>query len=358
MGFVYGATPALRRAVGPLAKGKSPTTRLEPMPPKRPSSEVLAFNNRIAEETSDLPRIWDVGAPAVRTAREEGQSVFGEIIRSDRATTMEIPGPAGPIPLRIIKPETVRGVYLHLHGGGWTLGSNDHADLVHERLADATGLAVMAPGYRLSPEHPYPAGPDDCEAAGAWLIDHAHELFDTDVLTIGGESAGAHLAAVTMIRLRNRLGTNCFSAAALMYGAYDLRGTPSVGAFGDQPLILNEPNTRWFVQQFAAGRDLTSPDISPLFADLSGLPSALFLVGDNDPLLDDSLFMDARWRAAGNESRLEIWPGAIHAFDFFDTRNARAARDSVHAFLSGVLARHSSNSRHSQRSIREILFLE
>ena len=309
------------------------------MTSSRPPAEVLAFNDRIAEETRDLPRIWDVGASAVRLAREEGRSVFGDIVRSDRARMLEIPGPAGPIQLRVISPAAVRGVYLHLHGGGWALGANDHADLLNERLADATGLAIVAPGYRLAPEHPYPAGPDDCEAAAVWLVEHSFERFGTDVLTIGGESAGAHLAAVTMIRVRDRLGANPFAAAALIYGAYDLRDTPSVSAFGDQPLILNEPNIKWFVEQFAAGEDLTRADISPLFADLSGLPPALFLVGDNDPLLDDSLFMDARWRAAGNESLLEIWPGGIHAFDFFDNVYGRAARDSIHSFLNDVLTR-------------------
>ncbi len=307
------------------------------MTPNRPPAEVLAFNDRIADETRDLPRMWDVGAPAVRQAREAGQSVFGDIVRSDRAHTFEIPGPAGPIQLRLISPATVRGIYLHLHGGGWTLGANDHADFVNERLADSTGLVVVAPRYRLAPEHPYPAGPDDCEAAAVWLVEHSLDRFGTDLLTIGGESAGAHLAAVTMVRMRKRLGANPFSAASLIYGAYDLRGTPSVAAFGDQPLILNQPNTEWFVEQFAAGEELTNPDISPLFADLSGLPPALFLVGDTDPLLDDSLFMDARWRAADNKSRLEIWPGGIHAFDFFDNSYGRAARDSIHSFLNEVL---------------------
>lgn len=300
---------------------------------------MLAFNDEVAAAMRDLPKIWDVGAPLARKAREEGKSVFGEIVRSDRAETIEFDGAAGPAALRVIRAERPRGVFFHIHGGGWVLGATHHADVRNEWLADATGLTVVAPAYRLAPEDPYPAAPDDCEAAALWLVEHAAQEFGTDVLTIGGESAGGHLSLVTMLRTRDRLGECPFALAALIYGAYDLRGTPSVRAFGDRPLVLNDPITRWFVEQFARGRDLTDPDISPLFADLSGLPPALFTVGDMDPLLDDSLFCYERYVAAGNEARLDVWPGAIHAFDYFDNDYGRRGRESIHAFLhSGLTA--------------------
>ena len=298
-----------------------------------PPADVLAFNDSIADAMRDLPRLWDVGPERARQVREEGKSIFGELVRSSRAETLDIPGPTGPISLRVLPAEDPRGVFFHIHGGGWVLGAADHADPLLERLVDATSLTVVAVDYRLAPEHPYPAGPDDCEAAAMWLVDNAAEVFGTDVLAIGGESAGAHLSVVTMVRLRDRIGGCPFLAAALLYGAYDLRGTPSTLAFGDQPLVLNTPNTRWFVDQFAGSEDLTDPDISPMFADLAELPPALFLVGTMDPLIDDSMFMQARWAAAGNTSTLEIWPGAIHAFDFFETDYGRAGRDSVHRFL-------------------------
>ena len=171
-----------------------------------------------------------------------------------------------------------------------------------------------------------------------WVTENAERVFGADTLTIGGESAGAHLAATTMIRLRDRHGLTPFAAALLTYGMFDVRGTPSARAFGDRPLILNTPIIRWFTEQFIGDLDASDPDISPLFADLRGLPPALFTVGDLDPLLDDSLFMAARWRAAGNQSRLDIWPGGIHAWDYFDTPYGRAGRDSMHAFLNEVLA--------------------
>lgn len=300
--------------------------------------EVLGFNDEIARTTKDLPPLWQVGPVEARAAREAGQSVFGPLILSERATTRTIEGSEGPVLLRIIRPETVRGVYLHIHGGGWVLGAAHHIDPLHDRMADASKVAVVSVDYRLAPEHPYPAGPDDCEAAALWLVENSDKEFGTDRLAIGGESAGAHLAAVTMLRLRDRHRLNPFAAAILSYGCFDLRGTPSLANYGAQPLILNTPVTRWFVEQFVPKHfDLANPDISPLFADLAGLPPALFTVGDRDPLIDDSSFMAARWARAGNLATLDIWPGAIHAFDYFDNAYGRAARDRVHQFLDSIL---------------------
>ena len=110
---------------------------------------------------------------------------------SSRARTLAIPGKDGnEIPLRVIAPAQPRGIYLHLHGGGWVLGGADMQDPMLERIADDTGQAIVGVEYRLAPEHPYPAGPDDCEAAAAWLVQNGKKEFGTDALTIGGESAG------------------------------------------------------------------------------------------------------------------------------------------------------------------------
>lgn len=299
---------------------------------------VLDFNAWVRAEMEALPSLWEVGAPIARQAREEGRSIFGELTRSPRAESIALDGPAGPIDLRVIRADDPAGVLLHIHGGGWVLGANHHADPRNEWLADATGLTVAATSYRLAPEHPYPAAPDDCEAAALWLVENAPEVLGTDRLVIGGESAGAHLALVTMLRLRNRLGRCPFSLALLTYGCFDLRGTPSVRAFGDRPLVLSTPIVEWFCDQFLAGADPDDPDVSPLFADLVGLPPALFTVGDADPLYDDSAFAYERYRAAGNDARLDVWPGAIHAWDYFDNEYGRLGRESIHEFIRDQLA--------------------
>jgi acetyl esterase/lipase len=190
-------------------------------------------------------------------------------------------------------------VYLHFHGGGWTLGAAHHMDVPNLTLARGCGLAVVSVDYRLAPEHPYPAGPDDCEAAALWVVEHARREFGCDWLAIGGESAGAHLAVVTLVRLRERHGFQGFRAAQLAYGAYDLSLTPSVRRWGPRNLILSTPIIEWFTDQFVGPELRRHPDVSPLYADLAGLPPALLTCGTLDPLLDDSLFLHARRQPRG-----------------------------------------------------------
>jgi acetyl esterase/lipase len=247
-----------------------------------------------------------------------------------------IPGPAGEIRLRVLVPESVRGVYLHLHGGGWTLGAAKQSDVRNWALARHCGLAVVSVDYRLAPEHPYPAGPEDCEAAALWLVKKASAEFGTTRLWIGGESAGAHLAVLTLLRLRDHNALQPFVGANLVYGAYDLSMTPSQRRWGERNLVLSTPILEWFTDFFVPDRARRrDPDVSPLYADLTGLPPALFSVGTLDPLLDDSLFMHARWLAAGSRAELAVWPGGIHGFDAFPTALSRAARARMDAFLRG-----------------------
>ena len=307
--------------------------------PAEAPAEVLAFNNALGLASAHLPKIYEVGPEVARQAREEGKSLFGALVYSDRAYGKTVEGPSGPVSFRVIPPAgESRGVFLHIHGGGWVLGGAHHHDPMLERLADATGLTVVSTYYRLAPENPYPAGPDDCERAAVWLYNNAVGVFGAELVAIGGESAGAHLAAVTCLRLRDRHGINPFKAVLLTYGAYDLRGTPSVREAGEGTLILTTTVIRWFTEQFAGPHDLSDPDISPIFADLRGLPPALFTVGTIDPLFDDSLFMFSRWLKAGNRAELAVWPEGIHAFDYFDNEYGRSARDVMHRFLKRVLA--------------------
>jgi acetyl esterase/lipase len=191
---------------------------------------------------------------------------------------------------------------------------------------------------RRAPEHPYPAAPDDCEDAALWLLEHGHRELGTPALyAIGGESAGAHLSVTTLLRLRDRHGiTGAFRAANLVYGGFDLSMTPSQRNWGDRALILSTEDMHWFGRCFAGDRtveELRDPDLSPLYAELRDLPPAYFSVGDLDPLLDDSLFMSARWQAAGNEAELRVWPECIHAFLAFPLAVARMARREQFEFL-------------------------
>ena len=308
--------------------------------PDSVAPDTRALNEAMVKLLTPLPDWWVVGAAATREARRRGDGPFPAPVFSARARTVTIQGKDGnQIPLRIIAPDTPRGVYLHIHGGGWVLGAADLQDPMLERVADTTGLAVVSVEYRLAPEHPYPAGPDDCEAAALWLTRNARAEFGTDALTIGGESAGGHLSAATVLRMRDRHGYTGFRGANLVYGAFDMSLTPSPRRFGDTRLVLRTIDIVQFANAFLpAVTDRRVPDISPLYDDLRGLCPALFSVGTADALLDDTLFMHGRWIAAGNAAELAVYPGGAHGFTLFPNALAQQAEARMHAFLRRVVA--------------------
>jgi acetyl esterase/lipase len=307
-------------------------------------AETREFNAELERLLATIPAVNTVPPEESRRARREGRGIFPAPVYVPEARVVQIDGPAGPIPLRIIAPEgESRGTFLHLHGGGWTLGDADAQDLRLQRLARDTGLTVVSVDYRLAPENPYPAGADDCEAAAVWLVgDQSAAIVGAEgPRAIGGDSAGGQLAACTLLRLRDRHGiTDAFDAAVLQYGAFDLSMSPSQRRWGDRNLVLSTPIIVWFADQFLPGRDpeqRRDPDISPLFADLSAMPPAIFTVGTADALLDDTLFMEARWRAAGNATELRIWPEAPHGFVSLPMTVADAALTAEHDFVNRTL---------------------
>jgi acetyl esterase len=307
-------------------------------------AETRAFNVELERKLATIPPTHTLPPEESRRIRREGLGIWPAPVFLEQARTLEIDGPGGRIPVRIIAPDREStGTFLHIHGGGWTLGENDMQDPRLDRLACETGLTVVSVGYRLAPEHPYPAGPDDCEAAALWLLaeEGRATVARAGSLAIGGDSAGGHLAAVTLLRLRDRHGiTGAFDAAVFQYGGFDLSMSPSQRLWGDRNLVLSKPIISWFADQFLPGRDREQrrdPDISPLFADLAGMPPAVFTVGTLDPLLDDTLFMEARWRAAGHATELRVWPEAPHGFVSLPMTVADAALSAEHDFLRRTL---------------------
>jgi acetyl esterase/lipase len=295
--------------------------------------ETAELNAKIERDLSALPPIYRFKPQDIRVSRAAGNSIWGPIRHVAEAQSRLIPGPAGEIPLRIFLPEEVWGVYLHMHGGGFMLGRADHFDEALNSIAKKCRVAVVSVDYRLAPEHPHPAAPDDCEAAAVWLVENAAAEFGSSRLVIGGESAGANLTAVTLLRMRDRHGFIGFSGAVLTYGAYDLSMTPSARNWGEKNLILTTRLIQWFHHNYVPSGDFADPDISPLNANLAGMPSALFTVGTLDPLIDDSLFMHMRWLAAGNSSELAVYPGGMHAFDAFPIALARQAKARIAEFI-------------------------
>ncbi|MDX3227566.1 alpha/beta hydrolase [Streptomyces sp. ME19-01-6] len=282
-------------------------------------AETLAFNEQFeAAAASRPPREQAPDATVLALLRRNRLGGDTPPVRLPQGRDLVV---AGGVGLRAFVPDHVEGVYLHIHGGGWAFGSAGGQDERLWRLAVQTRLAVVSVEYRLAPEHPFPAGPDDCEAAARWLVDHAKAEFGTGRLLIGGESAGAHLSVVTLLRLRDRHGiTGAFRAAHLLFGPYDLSMTPSQRSFGSKRLLSNTDTLRGSYELFTPGRGAEQrrdPEVSPLFADLAGLPPARIVVGTEDPLLDDSLFLSRRWQAAGAPVQLGVVAGAMHGFTLF-----------------------------------------
>lgn len=275
-----------------------------------------AFNAALISQLSKEPAWHTLTASQLRQRMARG--VLGAPPRrlDNKAEDRVISGPHGDIPLRLIKRRQARGVLLHFHSGGFVTGSHDGQDAFLYKRGKQSEFSVVSVGYRLAPEFSYPHAHDDCEAAALWLLEQGPELFGTERFVIGGESAGALLAASTLLRLRDRHQgvQEAFRLAVLSYGVFDLRGTPSARNWGETPLLLSTPLIEYFNRHYADGH-WQHPDASPLLADLRDLPPALLSVGTQDPLLDDSLFMAMRWHAAGNETDLRVYPDAPHAFD-------------------------------------------
>jgi acetyl esterase len=263
----------------------------------------------------------------------EVRAAQGRAALPDGAAAEEVTDAAGrTVRLRIFLPEDrpARGAYLDIPGGGFYLGPTAGGDARNAALASALGIAVVGVDYRLAPENPWPAAPDDCEAAARWLLEHAEDRFGTTRLAIGGSSAGATLVMTTLLRLRDAGLAASFAGAVLQFGSYDYSGhTPSGRRIADE----------YFIEVYAGHvADRTVPDVSPIFGDLRNLPPTLLVVGALDVVLEDSLVMAARLSAEGGEVDLRVYPESPHGFTGHPTSMARAALDDRDSWLADRLA--------------------
>ena len=225
------------------------------------------------------------GAPGAKLPPAPPSSAVGERV-------IDVGGGRDVRFMCLTPPTKPRGVYFYVHGGGWVAQSpDDYIQLLWE-IARNADVAVVAPIYRLAPEHPFPAAPDDVLAAASWLSTAGRRDYQGP-LVIGGDSAGGHLAALTLQRLRDEAHLTPFRAADLVYGAYDLSLSPSARLHGSRPPLTTDAIRRCVDWACPIG-DRTDPKISPLYGRTNDLPPALFSVGSGDTLLDDTLFMRAR----------------------------------------------------------------
>ncbi|HET9142237.1 alpha/beta hydrolase [Actinophytocola sp.] len=281
--------------------------------------------------TVDQARAADLAA--IKAAGGTGEPVHEVIDR-------RIPGPDGELPIRIYRPcDTAEAMptLVYFFGGGWTLGSIETSDAICRILANLVPCQVITVGYRLAPEHRFPAAVSDCYAATRWITRNAGEVgADPDRIAVGGDSAGGNLAAaVTLLARRDTEAP--LVAQVLVYPNTDYRGeTPSMRE-NDDPALFNRRSVAWYWKNYLStpddGRD---PLVSPLLADdHSGLPPALVITAEYDPLRDEGERYAERLRAAGVPVEATRYEGMIHGFYAMAASldAARVAHTQTAAFL-------------------------
>lgn len=237
-----------------------------------------------------------------------------------------------------VRPERDR-VLVHLHGGGYTAGSAEAYRGLAARLSAASARPVFAVDYRLAPEHPYPAALEDCVAAFRYLVRSGVAPGST---VMAGDSAGGNLMIATMLVLRGA-GEKLPAAAAGLSAQFDmsLSGDSVVSRAHRDPMISPE-SIRNCAAAYVGAADPRDPLVSPLFADLRGLPPLLLQVGSEEMLRDDNARMADKAKAAGVEASFEEWPNMMHVWHMFSDRldSSRLALARIGAFVQ----------RHSPRS--------
>jgi acetyl esterase len=265
------------------------------------------------------------------------RAIFGGLTPGIQTRDEDIVLEGRTLPVRFYEPPgraRPGRALLYMHGGGWVLGDIGMTDWMCSGLAARTGMLVASLGYRLAPANPFPAAVEDCFAALTWLHGRSAEL-GIDPLQIGvaGESAGGNLAAVTCLVSRDRGGPP-IEFQSLIYPALDLDwGSPSLAEKAAAPILTPASMHKFLACYFGPDGNHRDPLASPLWAEnLAGLPPALILVAEHDPIRDDGWRYAARLRAAGVNVRITEYAGVPHGFVNFPglcRAAAKQARDEI-----------------------------
>lgn len=284
-----------------------------------------------------LKALHSAGAPETMTEEElehqrRSQEVLGRLTAPMAGMDYEefSLGGMNAAWMRLKAPHGSRHAILYCHGGGYTSGNLGYARVLASKLAHVTGYDVLSFEYRLAPEHPYPAAVED--ALRAW--DHLMLLgYGARDVVLAGDSAGGNLALVLCHRLK-AAGRRLPGALVLMSPWTDM--TMSGASYAERaesdPMLTPE-----YIEAvrtaYAGGRDYASPDLSPLFSDLTGFPPTLIQAGDHEILYSDAEMLCHALERAGVPCRFEVSEGMWHVFQMFPLRKAAAAMESVARFL-------------------------
>lgn len=223
---------------------------------------------------------------------------------------------AGGVPAEWLIPAGApdEGVLLYFHGGAWFMGSTDTHRMLVSSLALASGVRALSINYRLAPEHPFPAGLEDCLAAYHWLL---RSGISPAKIIVVGDSAGGNLALAMLVALR-AAGDPLPAGAVALSPVTDLTfSSESMKSHRHLDPFFGEAGSLNVVKDYLDGQDPRQPLISPLYADLSHLPPLLIHVGDHEVLLDDSLRFGEAAKRAGVAVEVVVWQGMFHVFQVF-----------------------------------------
>lgn len=297
-------------------------------------------------------------APTLTEQRRQSvQATLAEAGEPEAVASVEdrvIPGPAGSLPIRIYTPLDVARdplpVLVYFHGGGWVFGSIEGHDPVCRALANHASCLVVSVGYRLAPEHKFPAAPEDCYAATKWVAEHAREVkVDPARIAVGGDSAGGNLAAAVALMARDCGGPElCYQV--IIYGETDYPepGTASYETYANGYGLTRE-SMIWFWEQYLERpEDGVHPYASPLrAANLSGLAPALIITAEYDPVRDEAEHYARCLHEAGVPVRLSRYYGMIHGFFrmFAVFEQSRQALEEVAVALRKAFATRPTEAR-------------
>jgi acetyl esterase len=270
-------------------------------------------------------------------------AVLPSAIEVASVTDREIPGPQGPVRVRVYRPagDAPKRVVVYYHGGGWVLGSLETHDGTCRRLADGADAVVVSVDYRMGPEDRFPAAVDDAYAALTWVAANATELGgDAGRLAVAGDSAGGNLAAVVCQLARS--GGPEIRFQLLVYPVTDHEFTSPSMEENAEGYYLTRDAMRWFYDHYLTDpSEGDDPRVSPIRnPDLTGLPPAFVLTAQYDPLRDQGIAYADAMRAAGNDVDMTLYDTLFHGFiSMFDLIDAgKAAFDDAIAAVVAATA--------------------
>lgn len=279
--------------------------------------QVQAIRDRL--EAEHVPNLSTLSVEDARAADAKGTAALaGAAEPVGEVRDLSIPGPAGDLAARVYRPAGSGPwpALVYFFGGGWSLGTLDTCDGVCRMLTSQAGCVTVSVGYRLAPEHKFPAAVQDCHAGAAWVASHAPEFgADAARLAVGGDSSGGNLAAAVTLLARER-GGPALMHQLLVYPNTDYQaGTASMREIND-PHFFNPAAVRWYWSLYLSSpQDGASPLASPLrAADLRGLPDATIITAQYDPLRDEGELYADRLRQAGVDVELGRFTGMMHGF--------------------------------------------